>query len=95
MAKKVYRRNLLKFSSYSIALVLPKQLLDQFSWQAGDQIRVERHPKLETLLLHKEHAKKARGTIDQKIEIVQPQPEQTAIKQSIDSLEILPIPELD
>jgi bifunctional DNA-binding transcriptional regulator/antitoxin component of YhaV-PrlF toxin-antitoxin module len=51
MAKKTHTRNLLKFSHYSTVIVLPKALLNQLAWVAGDAVEIRVNPKTEELIL--------------------------------------------
>lgn len=52
-SKKRQARSLLKFSSYSTAIVLPKPFLEQLAWEVGDQIEIVLKDKSHELILSK------------------------------------------
>jgi bifunctional DNA-binding transcriptional regulator/antitoxin component of YhaV-PrlF toxin-antitoxin module len=52
------KRNLIKFSGYSLALVLPKKILKDFGWNAADVIRVTSDPKKKRLIVTKMNSAK-------------------------------------
>ena len=51
MALKNYKRNLLKFSLYSTAVVLPKKLLLELGWAVGDEVRIVTDSKSSRLII--------------------------------------------
>lgn len=54
MAQRAHKRNLIKFSHYSTALVLPKQILDQLRWQAGESVAIRFDSRRNQLVVAKD-----------------------------------------
>jgi len=81
------KRNLIKFSGYSLALVLPKKILKDFGWNAADVIRVTSDPKKKRLIVTKMNSTKE----PEKKLIMDPARRMSSAPHSDD---IQPIPEL-
>ena len=54
MSRRKANRQLIQFSTYSIAVVLPKKILRQLAWEAGDTVFVRLDPQKTRLLIEKE-----------------------------------------
>lgn len=97
MARTTHQRNLLKFSHYSTAVVLPKDLLDQFGWQPGDRIDIWADNHINQLILCKTNGTspiQAQGKLASKSTVEEPESQPPIVK-SFPSEVILPIPEID
>lgn len=82
------KRNLIKFSGYSLALVLPKKILKDFGWNAADTIRVTSDPKKKRLIVTKMNSTKES---EKQAAVVAARPTPSSVPRPDD---IHPIPEL-
>ena len=92
------KRSLLKFSHYSTAVVLPKQLLELFGWQAGDQVEIAADHKNQTISIRRSQTALDAGITPQFVPRAKTpnftgNPNQLLVQPSQDT--IYPIPELD
>lgn len=102
MSSKNHTRNLLKFSLYSTTVVLPKKILADFGWEAGDKVTITAHTKPDTLLIQRAQSQVAKPTLHKPIQsrsdsLSQRSYEATPKKllETHQSDEIIPIPEID
>lgn len=95
MPKQRYERQLIQFSSYSIAVVLPKKILTEFGWEAGETVRLRINPDTRELTLSKSEPKSFTQTThshgSRSLDEPAASPEDPS---PVDSQDVTPIPEI-
>lgn len=94
MSKRRYQRQLIQFSSYSIAVVLPKKICTEFGWEAGETVDLRVAPGRQELTLT---ISQTHGPIDRQNHVVRSSEEPVASSEDPDHMEpedLTPIPEI-
>lgn len=92
------KRRLLKFSLYSTAVVLPKKLLAELGWEAGDKVSISTDQSKKQLLIRHPKNYGAPKLITPKPAILRdnsPPSKPAKITTPSKDDEMLPIPEID